>query len=63
VQKTSVANNFLYFNATPTLKQRAGSRPEDLYWKHDMHFNFKGLEEYSAAVAAFMASAKIKPKD
>jgi hypothetical protein len=28
-----------------------------------MHFNFKGLEEYSLAVAAFMASAMIKPKD
>jgi hypothetical protein len=63
VQKNSAANNFLYFNATDTLKQRAGSRPEDLYWKHDMHFNFKGLEEYSTAVAAFMASTMIKPKD
>ena len=28
-----------------------------------MHYNFKGLEEYSAAVAAFMASAMIKPKE
>jgi hypothetical protein len=28
-----------------------------------MHYNFKGLEEYSTAVAAFMASAMIKPKD
>jgi hypothetical protein len=63
VQQTSATNNFLYFNATATLKQRAGSRPEDLYWKHDMHFSFKGLEEHSAAVAAFMASAMIKPKD
>ena len=63
VQKTCVANNFLFFNATETLKQRFGSHPENFYWKGDMHFNFKGLEEYSAAVAAFMASAMIKPKE
>jgi hypothetical protein len=63
VQKACVANNFLFFNATETLKQRFGSHPENFYWKNDMHFNFKGLEEYSAAVAAFMASAMIKPKD
>ena len=63
VQKTCVANNFLFFNATETLKQRFGSHPENFYWKGDMHFNFEGLEEYSAAVAAFMASAMIKPKN
>jgi hypothetical protein len=28
-----------------------------------MHFSFKGLEEYSAAVAAFMASTMINPRD
>jgi hypothetical protein len=27
-----------------------------------MHFSLKGLQEYSIAVAAFMASAMIKPK-
>ncbi len=63
VQKACIANNFLFFNATETLKQRFGSHPENFYWKGDMHFNFKGLEEYSTAVAAFMASAMIKPKD
>lgn len=63
VQKACVANDFLFFNATEKLKQRFGSHPENFYWKNDMHFNFKGLEEYSAAVAAFMASAMIKPKD
>lgn len=64
VQKASVANNFLFFNATGTLKQRFGSHPENFYWRRgDMHFSFRGLEEYSAAVAAFMASAMIKPKD
>ncbi len=63
VQKACLANNFLFFNATETLRQRFGSHPENFYWKNDMHFNFKGLEEYSAAVAAFMASAMIKPKD
>ena len=64
VQKTCVANNFLFFNATETLKQRFGSHPENFYWRNgDMHYNFKGLEEYSAAVAAFMASAMINPKD
>jgi len=63
VQKVCVANNFLFFNATETLKQRFGSHPENFYWKGDMHFNFEGLEEYSAAVAAFIASAVIKPKN
>jgi hypothetical protein len=64
VQKIAVANGFHFFNATATLKQRFGSHPEDLYWrKSDMHFSFKGLEEYSAAVAAFMASVMISPKD
>jgi len=63
VQKASVANNFLFFSAKETLKRRFGPHPENFYWKDDMHFNFKGLEEYSAAVAAFMASAMIKPKE
>jgi hypothetical protein len=62
VQKMCVANNFLFFNATETMKQRAGSHPERFYWNYDMHFSFEGLEEYSAAVAAFMASDLIKPK-
>src|SRR6266849_858861 len=60
VQRVCAANNFLFFNATETLKQRFGSHPENFYWKGDMHFNFEGLKEYSAAVAAFMASAMIK---
>jgi lysophospholipase L1-like esterase len=56
VQEACVANNFYFFNATATLKQRFGSHPESLYWsKDDMHFNFKGLEAYSLAVAEFMA--------
>jgi hypothetical protein len=38
--------------------------PRNSIWKDgDMHYDFKGLEEYSAAVAAFMASAMINPKD
>jgi hypothetical protein len=61
VQNACLANNFLFFNATETLKQRFGSHPENFYWRQgDMHFNFKGLQEYSAAVAGFMASAVIK---
>jgi hypothetical protein len=64
VQNACLANNFLFFNATETLKQRFGSHPENFYWRQDdMHFNFRGLQEYSAAVAGFMASAVIKPKD
>jgi hypothetical protein len=63
VQNICVANNFLFFNATETLKQRFGAHPENFYWEGDMHFNFKGLEEYSSAVAAFMASAMIKPTE
>jgi hypothetical protein len=64
VQKTCAANNFLFFNATEPLKQRFGSHPENFYWRTgDMHYDFRGLEEYSVAVAAFMASAMIKPKN
>jgi hypothetical protein len=63
VQKICAANNFLFFNATETMKQRSGSHPERFYWNYDMHFSFEGLEEYSAAVAVFMASAFIKPKE
>ena len=63
VKKVCVANNFLFFDATETLRQRFGSHPENFYWKDDMHFNFRGLEEYSVAVAAFMASYMIKPND
>jgi hypothetical protein len=57
VQKICADNNFLFFNATKTLKQQFGPNPEGFYWKNDMHFNFNGLEEYSTAVAMFMASA------
>ena len=63
VQKNAVDNGFLYFNATGTLKQRFGSDPEKFYGYDDMHFSFEGLEQYSAAVAAFMASTMIKPKE
>jgi len=63
VQRICVANNFLFFNATETLRRRFGSHPENFYWKGDMHFNFRGLKEYSAAVAAFMVSDMIKPND
>lgn len=63
VQKICVANSFFFFNATDALKKRSGSRPERFYWGgNDMHFSHEGLAEYSAAVAAFMASAMI-PKD
>jgi hypothetical protein len=62
-RKNVIANNFFFFNATETMKQRAGSHPEDFYWREgDMHFSFKGLQEYSTEVAAFMASTMIKPK-
>jgi hypothetical protein len=63
VRRTCVDNGFHFFNATETLKQRFGEKPEEFYWPGDMHFSFEGLEEYSNAVAAFMASDMIKPKD
>lgn len=64
VQEVCTANKFLFFNATATLKQRFGSRPERLYWREgDMHFSYKGLEAYSLAVAEFMASSMIHPND
>jgi hypothetical protein len=64
VQKTAAANGFLFFNATETLRRRFGPHPEKFYWRAgDMHYDFRGLEEYSTAVAAFMASAMIHPKD
>jgi hypothetical protein len=63
VQQTALANDELFFNATEILKQRFGSHPEKFYWNGDMHFNLQGLEEYSRAVAAYMAAAMIKPKN
>jgi hypothetical protein len=63
VRNMCIDNGFLFFNATETLKRRFGSHPEDFYWPGDMHFSFGGLEEFSNAVAAFMASDMIKPKD
>ena len=64
VQKMSADNNFLFFNATATLKARFGSQPEKFYWRSDdMHYDFEGMQEYSAAVAAFMAKTMINPKD
>jgi len=64
VRDTCTANGFLFFNSTVTLKQRFGEHPETFYWKKgDMHFNFKGLEAYSIAVAEFMASAMMKSND
>ncbi len=63
VRKMCVDNGFLFFNATETLKQRFGGRPEEFYWPGEMHFSFEGLEEYSNAVASFMASDMIKPND
>jgi hypothetical protein len=64
VQKVCAANKFLFFNATETMRQRAGSDPKKFYWKEgDMHFSFEGLEQYSIAVGAFMASALINLKD
>ena len=63
VQRIAIANNELFFNATGTLKQRFGSHPEQFYFNGDMHFNFQGLEEYSRAVADYMAATMIKAKD
>ena len=55
---------FLFFNATATLKARFGRQPEKFYWRSDdMHYDFEGMQEYSAAVAAFMAKTMINPKD
>jgi len=63
VREACTANGFFFFNATDKLRQRFGSHPENFYWSNDMHFNFKGLEAYSVAVAEFMASAMINPND
>lgn len=63
VRAMCAENGFLFFNATETLKQRFAGKPEEFYWPGDMHFSFEGLEEYSNAVAAFMASEMIKPHD
>lgn len=62
VREACTANHFLFFDATMTLKQQSGSRPEQLYWREgDMHYNYEGLEAYSLAVAKFMASDMINP--
>ena len=64
VREACAANGFFFFNASGTLKRQFGSRPENFYWRNgDMHFNFKGLEAYSIAVAEFMASVMTNPKE
>jgi hypothetical protein len=51
IEKICMANNFFFFNATETMKQCAGAHPDDFYWRvGDMHFSFKGLQEYSTVV-------------
>ena len=54
-----ISSSGAFFNASEILKQRFGSHPEQYYWARDTHFNFQGLEEYSRAVAAYMAAAMI----
>jgi hypothetical protein len=64
VQNMCAANDFHFFNATATLKQRFGEHPEKFYWREgDMHYAFTGLEQYSAAVAEFIDAAIINPKE
>jgi hypothetical protein len=63
VRRVCIDNGFPFFDATEILKVRFGSHPDNFYWPGDMHFNFEGLDESSKAVAAFMASHMIKPKN
>lgn len=62
VESTARKNEILFFNATEELKKRFGREADQYYWKGDMHFNFKGLEEYSHAIANCMSESLIKEK-
>lgn len=40
-----------FYNPKDDLNQAFGERPEDFYFKHDMHFNYEGLRIYGNFVA------------
>ena len=51
IQKVAERHAVPFYNATQDLKHRFGHRPEQYYWKENMHFNFKGLAVYGELVA------------
>ena len=55
VRKVALANGARYFDATPDLRKVFGGKPQDFYWRGDMHFSFSGLEAYSQSVTPFIA--------
>lgn len=40
-----------FYNATQDLRGMFGDRPQDYYWRGDIHFNFEGLAAYGECVA------------
>ncbi|MFO1102259.1 MAG: hypothetical protein U1E20_05065 [Methylocystis sp.] len=55
VQEVATANNVKIYDSLADLQAAFNGHPEKYYFKNDMHFNYKGMEAYSAAVSATLA--------
>jgi len=55
VKEVAAANNVKIYDSLPDLQAAFNGQPEAYYFKNDMHFNFKGMGAYSAAVSAQLA--------
>jgi hypothetical protein len=57
IREVSTRGHVRYYDATDDLKTEFGATPERYYIPDDMHFNERGLQAYSLAVAKFLATA------
>jgi len=51
----ATANNVKIYDSLSDLQAAFNGHPEAYYFKNDMHFNFKGMEAYGAAVSATLS--------
>jgi len=57
IREVAARNHVRYYDATDDLKVQFGTSPESYYIPNDMHFNERGLQAYSLAVAKYLAGA------
>jgi hypothetical protein len=57
IREVASRNGVRYYDATDDLKVQFGTSPESYYIPNDMHFNERGLQAYSLAVAKYLAGA------
>jgi lysophospholipase L1-like esterase len=57
IREVATRGHVRYYDATDDLKTEFGATPERYYIANDMHFNERGLQAYSLAVAKFLATA------